>query len=149
MAHQHTPESTTGPFPFAGSVCTGAHNENRVAHGGTMEIDECACGYVRNVNSNAGQREEGPWTEPAPEPQFVISVGGGSVYNGRAFATFDAALREIGTIQGWPSPVASSDFAVDEKASAVCIYETEEECNADIDGAYAPRITAPSSVYLG
>jgi len=41
---------------------------------------------------------------------------------------------------GWSDYVTSRSFAVDEQHEAVAVYETDAECEADLDGAYAPWV---------
>lgn len=58
------------------------------------------------------------------------------------YETRQQAAAAIAQAYGWESPVISESYAVgDGNQSAVSVYETQEECDADDEGAYAPRIT--------
>jgi len=58
--------------------------------------------------------------------------------------TFDSIFDAIDAIEkemGWADAVCSDWFSTgDGSTDACCVYETEEECVADDEGAYAPRI---------
>lgn len=57
----------------------------------------------------------------------------------REYETREDAAEAIRESMGWSSVVLSESFAVDD-GTAWCTYETQEECDADQEGAYAPRI---------
>ena len=66
---------------------------------------------------------------------------GGHYLDGRRFESEEEAAEAIGRAFGWGDPVCSPSFPVgDGRTYAVCVYETEEECAADGEGAYAPRV---------
>ena len=50
----------------------------------------------------------------------------------------EALCEELGLVND--DVVCSDSYTVDE-GDAVSVYETQEECDADQDGSYAPRIT--------
>ncbi len=57
--HQAVTEQTVGyRHCVAGTRC------HPVAHGGVMFVERCACGAVRETNSNAGQLERSGWVRP-------------------------------------------------------------------------------------
>jgi hypothetical protein len=55
------------------------------------------------------------------------------------YATREEAAQAIRQAMGWDAVVLSGSYAVD-AGSAVSAYETQEECDADQTGAWAPRI---------
>lgn len=57
----------------------------------------------------------------------------------RTYDSLDEATEALRVELGWDGIVLSDSFATD-LGSAVCAYETQEECDADEEGAYAPRI---------
>lgn len=66
---------------------------------------------------------------------------GGHYLDGRRFGSEEEAAEAIGRAFDWPDPVCSPSFPVgDGNTYAVCVYETEAECDADGEGAYAPRV---------
>jgi hypothetical protein len=61
------------------------------------------------------------------------------------YETQDEAAEAIRTAYGWDEVVLSDSYSVGNDygtgdADAVSAYETQEECDADQDGAHAPRI---------
>jgi len=61
--------------------------------------------------------------------------------SGETYETQDEAVAALGGAMGWADPVVSDDFpGGDGHTCAVCVYETQEECDDDDDGAYAPRV---------
>ena len=81
----------------------------------------------------------------ATQTQYRISNAEGLTGGawGATFATEDEAAEAIREAHGWDDVVVSESFAAgDGNDSAVCAYETQEECDADEDGAHAPRITS-------
>ena len=74
------------------------------------------------------------------EPYLVTYTDARS--SGARYADFESALAAIGDDMGWANPVASEEFRADsDDHTAVTVYRTEEDCDADGEGAYAPRIT--------
>ena len=55
------------------------------------------------------------------------------------FEDFDAAYNALGKHEGWDEPAISGWYAVD-GGEGCSVYATEEEMEADEEGAYAPRI---------
>ena len=74
--------------------------------------------YYTISNSNGNQ--SGPWRD--------------------RYATQEAAVDAIAQAQGWGEPVLSERYTVD-GGSAISVYATQADCDADQDGAYAPRVT--------
>lgn len=70
--------------------------------------------------SNSNGNQSGPWRE--------------------TYQTQQAAIDAIAEAQGWGEPVVSERYAVD-GGSAVSVYASQEDCDADQDGAFAPRVT--------
>ncbi|HEX9156006.1 MAG TPA: hypothetical protein VF819_10605 [Nitrospira sp.] len=60
---------------------------------------------------------------------------------GREYTTGDEAAEAIRRMMGWDEIYLSDSYAVD-SGDAVSAYETQEACDADEEGAHAPRITA-------
>lgn len=56
-----------------------------------------------------------------------------------SYLTREDAADAIGLAMGWDSVVLSESFAVDD-TTAWCVYESQEDCDADREGAYAPRV---------
>lgn len=69
-------------------------------------------------NSNGNQR--GIWRDTYESQQDAIDV--------------------IALTNGWGDPVVSESYTVD-GGSAVSVYASQEDCDADQDGAFAPRVT--------
>lgn len=63
----------------------------------------------------------------------------------RSYSTRGEAARAIADGMGWDDVVLSHSFTSDgddgEDLTAWCAYETQEECDADQDGARAPCVT--------
>ena len=57
----------------------------------------------------------------------------------RDYETREDAAEAIRNAMGWDSVVLSESFAVDD-TTGWCAYESQEECDADQEGAYAPRV---------
>lgn len=61
------------------------------------------------------------------------------------YTSVAAAAEEIRRNYRWDNVVTSSWFAETDEdgnhTSACCAYETQEECDRDVEGAHAPRIT--------
>lgn len=55
------------------------------------------------------------------------------------FATQQEALAALQAEMGWDEIVESESYTID-NGSAVSCYATQEECDADQTGAYAPRV---------
>ena len=80
----------------------------------------------------------------------IVQTTEGRSIDGTTYATeleAEAALQSaLGWAEMWPSEPFAVTFAAhysDEECrhgSAVAYYATQEECDADADGAYAPRI---------
>ncbi len=70
--------------------------------------------------SNSNGNQSGPWRE--------------------TYETQQGAVDAIAEAQGWGEPVVSESYTVD-AGSAVSVYETQADCDADQDGAFAPRVT--------
>jgi hypothetical protein len=62
------------------------------------------------------------------------------------YETRDEAAEALRAVMGWDDVVLSDGFAVDESSNAVCAYATQWECDADCEGAYAPRIVQTGDV---
>lgn len=60
------------------------------------------------------------------------------------FGSQAEGIHEIGTLMGWEEPVASEPFTVTDgdgrEVRAWCVYSSQEECDADGEGADAPRV---------
>jgi hypothetical protein len=57
------------------------------------------------------------------------------------------ALHALCEAMGWSEVFESNRYTVSETDSAISCYATQEDCDADETGAYAPRVTA-HGVYL-
>lgn len=75
---------------------------------------------------------------------MAYEISNANGMTGRAWtSTYDTqgdaaeALREA---MGWSAIILSDAYATD-RGDAVSAYETQSECDADQDGARAPRIT--------
>ena len=60
-------------------------------------------------------------------------------YDNENFSSQDDVLAYIASEQGWSEAIASDQFAVDD-GFAFCAYASQAECDADAEGAYAPRV---------
>lgn len=62
------------------------------------------------------------------------------------YASLEAASREVRRAMGWDEVVLSDSYADTDgngyETTAWSAYESQERCDADSDGARAPRITA-------
>lgn len=56
----------------------------------------------------------------------------------------EAAADALQRVMGWDEIHLSDGYTVSKDEEAVSAYETEEECDADETGGYAPRIVARS-----
>jgi hypothetical protein len=60
------------------------------------------------------------------------------------YGTRNEAAMGVATQLGWDTYVLSSSFATVDgdgvECTAWCVYETKAECDADGEGAYAPRV---------
>ena len=59
-------------------------------------------------------------------------------------ATEAEAVEEVVETMGWGEAYASDYYDTD-RGSAVSLYESAAECDADDEGAYAPRIVEVTS----
>lgn len=72
MTCTHPETRTIATRGYTGSV---SRAENRAAHGGTCDIDECVrCGARRNVNVNGNHMEAGPWGPSREERRQVAAA---------------------------------------------------------------------------
>ena len=67
------------------------------------------------------------------------------ISRGSKFESFDKACKALVEIEGWDDYVTSEWFTVlddpeENEGMAMCLYETQDQCDADLDGAYASRI---------
>lgn len=60
------------------------------------------------------------------------------------YETREDAAEAIREAMGWDSAVLTAAFAADD-TTAWCVYESQEDCDADRDGAHAPRVIEVAS----
>lgn len=64
-----------------------------------------------------------------------------SAYEREVYATREEAVAAVKGALRWDDVVVSDEYAVDDGNSyGVSLYETEEECDTDQEGAHAPRV---------
>jgi len=60
IKHVHTAYRSED-YCYSGPIAS-ADEENPLAHGNIVIVEQCTCGAERRTNSNGGQYEEGAWT---------------------------------------------------------------------------------------
>lgn len=71
--------------------------------------------------------------------KYIASYGNDGYTPNREFGDRDEAISSICAHKGWVAAVESPAFSTGD-GEAVALYETQAECDADEDGAYAPRV---------
>ena len=64
----------------------------------------------------------------------------GHYLDGEQYPSETDACIALQAALNWSDYVTSRSFAVDERREAVAVYATQEERDADLDGAYAPWV---------
>ena len=80
--------------------------------------------------------------------QYRVSTSNGDNLDGTTYESDASAVEAIADRYGWSSPARSGSFATvigETECEAFCVYETQEECDADEEGSYAPRVIEVTS----
>ena len=61
--HRHCAVDSTD---YGFTKCVNSKSCDPTAHGAVTVVSRCCCGWIREINSNAGRIEIGAWRAPRP-----------------------------------------------------------------------------------
>lgn len=70
---------------------------------------------------------------------YTVTTTDGAILSGTTYASRADAEAAVRAFYRWDAIITSDSFATD-AGEAVCCYPSDEDCDADAEGAYAPRI---------
>lgn len=100
---------------------------------------------ARDNGAKGGRPRQARYRIATPDGRLRASAGAATL---KTYATREEAVDAVRRAYGWDEAHVSPDFATSERdeegaareVSAVCVYETAEERDADEEGAHAPRV---------